>query len=65
MKKKNIPEKSCAFCEYSKKLIDEESAICPHKGAVPLDYICRKFTFDPLKVERVAKQIKLSKIETL
>ena len=65
MKKKNVIEKSCAFCEYSKMLIDEESAICPHKGAVPLDYVCRKFTFDPLKVKRDAKQIKFSKIETL
>ena len=65
MKKKNVTEKSCAFCEHSRKLIDEESALCTYKGAVSLEYVCRKFTFDPLKVERAAKKIKFSKIETL
>lgn len=66
MKKKNVPEKCCAVCEHSHALIDEESAICPYKGAVALDFICRRFTFDPLKIKREAVQIKFNnKIETL
>lgn len=66
MKKKNIPEKSCAFCENGQRLIDDESALCRHKGAVALDFCCRKFVFDPLKAERSSKKLILNtKIETL
>lgn len=66
MKKKNIPEKVCAFCENGQRLIDEESVLCKHKGAVASDYCCRKFIFDPLKAERNSQKIIINtKIETL
>lgn len=66
MKKKNIPERSCAFCENGKMLIDEETALCKFKGAVALDFGCRKFVFDPLKATRESTTLKLNtKIETL
>ena len=66
MKKKNIPEKACAFCENGQRLIDNETSLCKYKGAVSLDYCCRRFVFDPLKAERSAKKIVFNtKIETL
>ena len=66
MKKKNIPERACAFCENGQKLIDEETCLCRHKGPVSLDYSCRKFVFDPLKAERSARApIFNTKMETL
>ena len=66
MNKKDIPEKVCAFCENGKALIDDETALCKYKGPVSLDFCCRKFVFDPLKVKRDSKKIKFDmKIEKL
>lgn len=66
MKKRDIPERACAYCENGKRLIDNESAICKYKGAVSLGYCCRKFVFDPLKMSPEPRRIKLNtKIETL
>ncbi len=65
MKKKDFDEKICARCENGKSLIDEESALCKYKGVVALDFSCRRFVFDPLKVKKEAVVLKPSKIETL
>jgi hypothetical protein len=66
MKKRDIPERACAFCEKGKRLIDGENAICKHRGVVPLDFSCRRFLFDPLKIEREPRSFSFSnKIETL
>lgn len=65
MKKRDIPEKACAYCENSQILIDNESALCKHKGPVAMDYSCRRFVFDPLKMSLEPKKLKFTKIETL
>lgn len=65
MKKNNYDEKICARCENGRCLIDEESVLCRHKGVVALDFTCRRFVFDPLKVKKEAVVLKPSKIETL
>lgn len=66
MKKRDIPEKACAYCENGQRLIDSESALCKHKGVVSLDFRCRRFVFDPLKMSLEPRKIKLNtKIETL
>ncbi len=44
-------EKVCALCEYSHKISGGEYFVCRKKGVVPPDHVCRKFTFDPLKME--------------
>ncbi len=65
MKKRDIPEKVCAYCENGQRLIDSESALCKYKGAVSMDYHCRRFVFDPLKLSLEPKKIKITKMETL
>lgn len=65
MKKKNIEEKVCARCENGKCLIDGESVLCKHKGIVSCDFVCRRFVFDPLKVEKEAVTLKKTIMETL
>lgn len=65
MKKHDIPERACAYCENAKTLIDSESALCKYKGPVSMDYKCRRFLFDPLKMSLEPKKIKFTKIETL
>lgn len=49
MKKRDIPETTCAFCEKGVRLIDGETVLCKKKGPVSLDGTCRGFVFDPLK----------------
>ena len=44
-------ERVCALCEYSHKISGGEYFVCRKKGVVPPDHVCRKFTFDPLKME--------------
>ncbi|MBE6700533.1 MAG: hypothetical protein E7582_01395 [Ruminococcaceae bacterium] len=66
MKKRDVPERSCAYCEKAHILIDNESALCRHKGPVSLDFRCRRFVFDPLKVNLEPRKLKKNtKIETL
>lgn len=66
MKKRDIPEKACAYCENGKLLIDSESAICKYKGVVSQGYKCRRFIFDPLKMSQEPRRLKLdTEIETL
>ncbi len=59
MKKQDIPEKACAYCENARLLIDGDSAVCKFKGAVSQGYSCRRFVFDPLKLNCEPKRIKL------
>ena len=54
--KKDIEiEKICAFCEYSapapSDMEGNEYVICSKKGLVRDGYVCRKFSYDPLKRE--------------
>jgi hypothetical protein len=66
MKKRDIPEKTCAFCEMGTRMIDEESVLCKKRGPVSSDYTCRKFVFDPLKETPCpSSSIKKMKMETL
>ncbi len=67
MKKKNIPEKTCAFCENGIRMIDGETVLCKKKGPVPSDSTCRKFFYDPLKETPVPSSVKIknSNIETM
>lgn len=67
MKKRDIQEKTCAFCEYGVRMIDGESVLCKKKGPVSAEHTCRKFIFDPLKESPtpVAQGFKKTKMETL
>lgn len=42
-------ERCCAFCERSASLRDREHVLCSSRGVVSANYICRKFSYDPLK----------------
>jgi hypothetical protein len=48
-------KKVCAFCEYSapapSDMEGNEYVICSKKGLVRDGYVCRKFSYDPLKRE--------------
>ena len=50
MSKKNW-ERACALCESGHKIESGEYCICNKKGVVSPDFCCRKFRFDPLKIE--------------
>lgn len=66
MKKRDIPESTCAYCEHGKNLIDGESTLCKYKGPVSPAHRCRRFVFDPLKMSMEPRKLKLNtKIETL
>ena len=42
----------CAFCELGTPVPGEggeEHVVCPKKGVVRADYVCRRFRYDPLK----------------
>lgn len=45
-------ERFCAFCEYGTPVPGADGGddvVCPKKGVVRADYVCRKFRYDPLK----------------
>ncbi|NLK40200.1 MAG: hypothetical protein GX303_08200 [Clostridiales bacterium] len=42
-------ERCCAFCERSASLRDPNNVLCSSRGIVSVNYICRKFSYDPLK----------------
>ena len=42
-------ESYCAFCEHSALLHGDEYVLCEKKGVVRATYVCRKFSYDPLK----------------
>lgn len=54
MAKKQKPEdyieRFCAFCEYATPIPGGDGdVVCPKKGVVHADFVCRKFRYDPLK----------------
>ncbi|MBO4265210.1 MAG: hypothetical protein J5922_03950 [Clostridia bacterium] len=51
MKKRTEPEisKSCAFCEHGRELCDDRFLLCDKYGVVKSDYVCKKFSYDPLR----------------
>ncbi len=52
-KKEEIIERACAFCEFGTPIPNTArecaDVICPKKGIVSEDSVCRKFRYDPLK----------------
>ena len=58
-------ERFCKFCQHSSELSDEDTMLCSKKGIVAADYVCKKFTYDPLKREpkRLTKEVKLEFVE--
>ena len=50
-------ERYCAFCEHSATLHGDEYVLCQKKGVVRAAFVCRKFSYDPLK-RRPAKNTK-------
>lgn len=65
MKKRDIPEKICAFCENATRMVDEGSVLCSKKGPVSSDFSCRRFVFDPLKESPSPAPLKKVKMETI
>ena len=47
--------KYCAFCEHSSDLKTNDEMVCVHKGVVTRTSTCKKFKYDPLKREPMAK----------
>lgn len=39
---------ACQYCEKAMKIM-ENQVLCLKKGVVPLDYSCRKYSYDPTK----------------
>ncbi len=51
LKKRDNIERMCKYCEHSVDFVDKDKMICSLKGVVSVDYLCKKFTYDPLKRE--------------
>ena len=58
----SLIEKRCCYCEHATPIRETPSYICNKKGAVPYNFSCRKFIFDPLKLSPrlPAKSLKFS-----
>ncbi len=58
-------ERFCRFCRHSSELSDGDAVLCSKKGIVSAGFVCKKFTYDPLKREpkRLSKEVKLEYIE--
>jgi len=58
-------ERFCKFCQHSSELSDEDTMLCSKKGIVSAGFVCKKFTYDPLKREpkRLSKEVKLEFVE--
>ncbi|MBE6599249.1 MAG: hypothetical protein E7638_07395 [Ruminococcaceae bacterium] len=58
-------ERFCRFCQHSAPLAGEDTVLCQKKGIVSSEYVCGKFTYDPLKREpkRLAKEVRLEYVE--
>ena len=60
----NGTAKVCAMCERAAILgSDEEHVLCAKKGIVDRDFVCSRFSFDPLKFEPDAK-VRLPKADS-
>lgn len=42
-------ESYCAYCEHATRLHGDEFVLCEKKGVVRAAFVCRKFSYDPLK----------------
>lgn len=57
MNKKSNPDNLdcfCGYCEYGTPVPSSDGemlVICPRKGLVSADYVCKAFRYDPLKRE--------------
>ncbi len=40
---------ACAFCENGELLCDDQYVLCHKKGVVRSDFLCKKFSYDPLR----------------
>ncbi|MBR4868126.1 MAG: hypothetical protein IKU10_03130, partial [Clostridia bacterium] len=43
--------KACRYCEWGRLSFDGSAVLCPKKGVVEPDDVCRKYVYDPLKRE--------------
>ena len=50
-------EKICAYCENGHKIDGGAYYMCRKKGVVAPDHSCRRFCFDPLKIEMTPAKI--------
>lgn len=41
--------KCCALCEHSVVVCQSDTVLCPKKGVVRADGVCRKFIYSPFK----------------
>ncbi len=41
--------KECQYCEHGMLSYDETVVLCPKKGMMPPDFVCKKYVYDPLK----------------
>lgn len=48
--------KMCSYCQHGTKIPAGEDVICPYKGLVSYDYVCRKYLYDPTR--RIRKRTK-------
>lgn len=42
-------DRACAYCEEAAPLYDCDHMLCSRKGVVDAGYVCRHFSYDPLK----------------
>lgn len=65
LSKKKCPDENriCAYCERAEVIGDSGACICELKGIVHSDSVCRKFSFDLLKLE--PRTVKMPKGEDL
>lgn len=57
MMSKDNWERACVLCESSRKIEGGEYCVCTKKGVVSPDFCCRKFRFDPLKMEVTVQKL--------
>ena len=56
-------ERSCSYCLHCTKL-NEEQILCSKRGIMPIDGMCRRFTYDPCKrIPCKAKALDFSKYD--
>ena len=41
--------KACRYCEHGRISSDGKSVLCPKKGILLPDDVCRRYIYDPLK----------------
>jgi len=51
MKSNNLDiVKCCELCEMASPITETEYMLCSKRGAVDKSHVCKRFTFDPLKL---------------